>query len=160
MLSATVTSTFFSSRPGAPPRKRRWLRLALAVIVVLGAGIGGFRWWQSLQSELPVGIAYGNGRTEADEIDIETKFAGRIAEIMVDKGDTVKAGQVLARMDTRDLEASLGKGAGSAAPGTEKPGRGQGRFRAFIAGDRPNSGTKCPLRSSGGPRDHHPHRRP
>ena len=92
-----------------PPRKRRWLRLALAVIVVLGAGIGGFRWWQSLQSELPAGIAFGNGRTEADEIDIETKFAGRIAAIAVDEGDTVKAGQVLARMDTRDLEASLGK---------------------------------------------------
>ena len=98
-----------------PPRKRRWLRLALAVIVVLGAGIGGFRWWRSLQSELPAGIAFGNGRTEADEIDIDTKFAGRIAEILADEGDTVKAGQVLARMDTSDLEASLEQGEGPGA---------------------------------------------
>jgi HlyD family secretion protein len=95
--------------PAPPARPRRWLRLAAALIVVLGAGIAGLRWWQSMQAELPPGIAYGNGRTEADEIDIETKFAGRIAEILVDEGDAVKAGQVLARMDTRDLEASLAK---------------------------------------------------
>ena len=49
----------------------------------------------------------GNGRIEADEIDIDTKFAGRISEMLADEGDMVKGGQVVARMDTRDLEASL-----------------------------------------------------
>src|SRR5215831_7195062 len=92
--------------PVPPPRRRRWLGLVLAVLAVLGAGIAGWRWWQSLEAGLPPGFAYGNGRTEADEIDIETKFAGRIAVILVDEGDTVKAGQILARMDVRDLEAS------------------------------------------------------
>ncbi len=58
---------------------------------------------------MPPGIAFGNGKIEADEIDIDTKFAGRIAELLADEGDMVKAGQVLARMDTRDLEASLRK---------------------------------------------------
>jgi HlyD family secretion protein len=58
---------------------------------------------------LPPGIASGNGRIEADEIDIDTKFAGRIAEILADEGDMVKAGQIVARMDTRDLAASLKK---------------------------------------------------
>src|SRR5207237_4795721 len=52
-----------------------------------------------------------NGRVEADEIDIETKFAGRIAALFADEGDLVMAGQPLARMDTRDLEASLAKAA-------------------------------------------------
>ena len=56
-----------------------------------------------------VGIAFGNGRIEAQEIDIDTKFAGRISEILADAGDMVKAGQVVARMDTRDLSASLKK---------------------------------------------------
>ena len=59
--------------------------------------------------QLPPGIAYGNGRLEADAIDIDTKFAGRIAKLFVDEGDIVRAGQVVAMMDTRDLEASLKK---------------------------------------------------
>jgi HlyD family secretion protein len=55
------------------------------------------------------GIASGNGRLEADEIDIDTKFAGRIATLYADEGDIVKGGAVVAVMDTRDLEASLKK---------------------------------------------------
>ena len=73
-----------------------------------GAGIGWF-WWHQHQSRLPPGIAWGNGRLEADEIDIDTKFAGRIAKLFADEGDLVTPGQVLAAMDTRDLEASLEK---------------------------------------------------
>ena len=77
--------------------------------MIIGTG-GGFAYWQHLrQGALPLGIVSGNGRIEADEIDIDTKFAGRIAEMFVDEGDMVKAEQVLARMDTRDLEASLKK---------------------------------------------------
>jgi HlyD family secretion protein len=49
----------------------------------------------------------GNGRLEADAVDIDTKFAGRILRLDVDEGDLVKRGQVVAVMDTRDLQASL-----------------------------------------------------
>jgi HlyD family secretion protein len=66
-------------------------------------------WWSQSQSVLSPGIVWGNGRIEADEIDIDTKFAGRIAEMLADEGDMVKAQQALARMDTRDMEASLKK---------------------------------------------------
>jgi HlyD family secretion protein len=77
---------------------------------MIGAGVGiGWAWWQQHQVRLPPGIASGNGRLEADEIDIDTKFAGRIAKLFVDEGDMVFAGQVVAMMDTRDLEASLKK---------------------------------------------------
>ncbi|MHB8885212.1 MAG: HlyD family secretion protein [Methylovirgula sp.] len=80
-------------------------------LVVLGVGAagGGYYWWNLQQFHLPLGFASGNGRLEADPIDIDTKFAGRIAEIKADEGDRVKAGQVVARMDTRDLEATLNK---------------------------------------------------
>ena len=89
--------------------RRWWLRAALALLLLAGGAGGGYYWWHRLHPALPPGIAYGNGRLEADEIDIDTKFAGRIAEILADEGDLVKAGQVVARMDTRDLEASLKK---------------------------------------------------
>ena len=93
---------------GMPVRKR-WLRVALAlVIAAVGAGVG-FYWWEHSRSLLPPGIVWGNGRLEADEIDIDTKFAGRIAEMLADEGDMVKAGQPVARMDTQDLAASLKK---------------------------------------------------
>ncbi len=77
--------------------------------MLLLAGGAGYHWWKLTHPPLPVGISFGNGRIESDEIDIETKYAGRVAELFVDIGDMVTKGQVLARMDTQDLEQSLGK---------------------------------------------------
>src|SRR6478736_704457 len=88
--------------PKKTAKKNWWLRIAVAVAVLAGAG-GYYR------SQLPPGIAYGNGRLEADAINIDTKYAGRIAELFADEGDFVKGGQVVARMDTQDLAASLKK---------------------------------------------------
>jgi HlyD family secretion protein len=91
----------------ARPKSRR---LLLVVLTVVGAAVaGGYHWWQHAHPGMPPGFASGNGRLEADEIDIDTKFAGRIATISADEGDMVKPGQVVAAMDTRDLEASLKK---------------------------------------------------
>jgi len=89
--------------------RRWWLRAALALLLLAGGAGGGYYWWHRLHPALPPGIAYGNGRLEADEINIDTKYAGRIAEMLADEGDLVKAGQVVARMDTQDLAASLKK---------------------------------------------------
>src|SRR5207342_2151717 len=88
--------------PSGKAVRRRWLRVALAVAIVVGGAGAAIYWWQHSRSQLPPGIASGNGRIEADKIDIDTKFAGRIAEILADEGDMVKAGQIVARMDTRD----------------------------------------------------------
>ena len=91
------------------PTRRRWLRLALLLVVLAGAAAGGGWWWLHRVPPLPAGIALGNGRLEADPLDIATKFAGRIAGLKVDEGSMVTAGQVVAVMDARDLEASLKK---------------------------------------------------
>jgi HlyD family secretion protein len=94
------------------PTKRRlaWGRLAILLLLLAAGGAGSAIYWLKYsQPALPPGIVLGNGRLEADEIDISTKFAGRIAELLADEGDVVKAGQVVARMDTSDLEASLKK---------------------------------------------------
>ncbi|HUI97509.1 MAG TPA: HlyD family efflux transporter periplasmic adaptor subunit [Xanthobacteraceae bacterium] len=87
-------------------RRRVVQVVAIAIVGTLGIFAGIYAWKQA-QTRLPAGIAFSNGRIEADEIDIDTKFAGRIAELMADEGDMVKAGQVVARMDTRDLQQSL-----------------------------------------------------
>lgn len=81
---------------------RSWLLAGLTVILAVA---GYFAWQTYGNRNLPAGIASGNGRIEAVEIDISTKTAGRIREILVTEGDFVTAGQVLARMDTDQLEA-------------------------------------------------------
>ncbi len=84
------------------PGRRIWL--TVGVLAVLAAG-GYFAWQSSHNGALPEGLASGNGRIEAVEIDVSAKSPGRIKEILVDEGDFVKAGDVLARMDTTQLEA-------------------------------------------------------
>ncbi len=80
------------------------IRLGLVLLAALAAG-GYYAWRQSGNGALPDGVASGNGRIEAVEIDVSAKSPGRIKDILVDEGDFVKAGDVLARMDTAELAA-------------------------------------------------------
>ncbi len=75
----------------------------IGLVVLAGVAVLG---WRLMQPEkLGEGFVSGNGRIEAVEIDIAAKSAGRIKEILADEGDFVSVGQVLARMDTQQLEA-------------------------------------------------------
>jgi len=83
-------------------------KLIIILVILAAVGVGGWVLWNKAQdSGLPPGIATGNGRIEATEYDIATKRAARAAEVLVDEGDMVEAGQILARMDTEDLDAQL-----------------------------------------------------
>lgn len=82
--------------------KRGWLFAGIVACLA----IGGYFLWPILKpGGLPDGIAGGNGRIEAVEIDISTRTSGRIKEILANEGDFVTSGQVIARMDTEQLEA-------------------------------------------------------
>lgn len=84
------------------------LRVALTIVAVVAIAIGAMLGWRLLQPpQLPPEFAAGNGRLEATEYDIASKFAGRLLLVNVREGDTVNAGQILARIDTSDLEAAL-----------------------------------------------------
>jgi HlyD family secretion protein len=96
--------------PRAPEVKRpkRKVRPYLILGALGAAALGlGLYWWEHRAPVIPAGIAWSNGRIEADEIDIQTKFSGRVAKIYVDDGDRVAGGQVVAEMDTRDLVDAL-----------------------------------------------------
>ncbi|CTQ34572.1 HlyD family secretion protein [Jannaschia rubra] len=78
--------------------------------IVLLLALGGGAWWWLTRPEVgPAAFATGNGRVEADLIDVASQIAGRIAEISADEGDLVAAGDVLARIDTDTLEAQLAR---------------------------------------------------
>jgi HlyD family secretion protein len=76
----------------------------LAALVAAG---GVTAWFFMSRPALPAGFASGNGRLEAKQVYISSKYPGRIAEVLFDEGDTVEAGQVIARMDTSALDAQL-----------------------------------------------------
>jgi HlyD family secretion protein len=81
----------------------RWLARIALIGAALGAVPAALHWLKP--NALPAGFASSNGRIEAVEIDVAAKIPGRIADMLVDEGDFVTAGQVLAKMDTAVLEA-------------------------------------------------------
>ena len=120
----------------------------------LAAGGGGHsrEWWHlrlapAQPAGLPDSFAIGNGRIEATEIDIATKTAGRITESLVNDGDVVEAGQVLARMDTQTLEASCVSTprSGSRRPRHVPPSWPNARARRPATPSWPNARVQRPL---------------
>ena len=77
-----------------------WL-LALAILPLLLA----FRWpWQRTGDTDQIELS---GTVEAREVDLAFQVGGRIAKLLVDEGDAVKAEQGVAELDARDYELAL-----------------------------------------------------
>lgn len=82
--------------------------ISVLIVAATAAAVGGYFYWQQqLAARLPDGLATGNGRIEADQVDISTKIAGRVQNVSVKEGDLVKVSQVVARIDTAELDAQL-----------------------------------------------------
>ncbi len=97
-------------RPAAGSRARR--KGGFRRILLIGGGFlvvaaAAAAWFYFSRPALPPGFAGGNGRLEANQVFVSTKYPGRIAEVLFNEGDTVEPGQVVARMDTSALEAQL-----------------------------------------------------
>lgn len=82
-------------------------KYSFVILLIVLISILALLWFYKFREDDSDHIVSGNGRLEATEIDIATKFQGRVAEILFDEGDLVKAGEVVARIDTQSLEAQL-----------------------------------------------------
>ncbi len=101
------------TRPSIPPRLRKPLLWLLAVLGLLLA----LRF--TVLAPLPVHVVtpeareltaqvYGNGTVEAKVVvAVSTKVTGRIQELLVDQGDHVKAGQLLATLEGEDFRQQV-----------------------------------------------------
>ena len=77
-------------------------KIVLPLIIVLTlAAIGSWYWYVGEREYVSTDDAYIDG----DRATVSAKMLGRIVELTVDEGDTVTAGQLLARLDDRDLKA-------------------------------------------------------
>jgi HlyD family secretion protein len=83
------------------------LYAALLIAVVV---IAYFLMVHFAKNDLYAGFASGNGRIESTQINIAAKFSGRLVEVAVHEGDMVKKGQLLARLNTNELQARLKQG--------------------------------------------------
>jgi HlyD family secretion protein len=109
ILSTETPSVTPAPPPNSPPLQKsvspfQWKWVAAGVIVA-GIVIAFIVWIKTKPSGPGVGFVSGNGRVEATDIDIATKLAGRVQNILVDEGDFVKAGQPLAQMQVDVLDA-------------------------------------------------------
>lgn len=104
-------------REGAGPGRWRWFAFVVALLVVGGAG----GWWalqgrvlvvDTAAAEPPAAASaavleatgYVTARREAT---VSAKITGRLSEVLIEEGDRVREGQVLARLDDTDANARL-----------------------------------------------------
>ncbi len=78
-------------------------RILAAVFVLVVAGVLGYLIWVSQPQE--DGELRVSGTIEAREVLVAAELSGRVAEVLVAKGDAVRAGQVLFRLDDALLRA-------------------------------------------------------
>lgn len=63
-------------------------------------------------------------------VEVSSKTSGRVEQLLVDKGDSVQAGQVLARLDSQEIQAQLAQARASKAAA-------QARLQEAVTGSRP-----------------------
>ncbi|GAA3063696.1 HlyD family secretion protein [Rhizobium viscosum] len=101
-MAAAAAAAETPKKPGRKLIKRTVIAAALLAGAAF-AGDFGYRYWTVGRFIESTDDAY----VKADYTTIAPKVAGYIKEVLVNDNDTVKAGQVLARIDDRDFQAAL-----------------------------------------------------
>ncbi len=103
------------------PRSRPWIALILIALVVAAGAWGAYRWFrlpkalgvrtvlvQQPSSNADRTLLNASGYVTARrEATVSSKITGRIVEVLVEEGMAVEEGQVLARLDSSNIERSL-----------------------------------------------------
>src|SRR5690606_16466844 len=105
--------------PPPPSRKGLWIGLAVAGVVVLAAGaFFALRGGKGVEVRTAEVVAIGNGGSGSTSVldatgyvvarrmaTVSAKVTGKVREILIEEGQHVEAGQVLARLDPVDADA-------------------------------------------------------
>lgn len=73
------------------------MKRGIALLVVLVAGLGYFAWSRTRAED--ENLLRLSGNIEFRKVDMAFKTAGKLAELKINEGDSVKQGQLLARLD-------------------------------------------------------------
>lgn len=121
--SADLLKSLKIDRSAPPPptsQKGLWIGLGVAAVVVLGAGGAWFALGRDKGMEVQVSdvVAIGNGgAASASVLDatgyvvarrmatVSAKITGKVREVLIEEGQRVEAGDVMARLDPIDADA-------------------------------------------------------
>jgi HlyD family secretion protein len=128
-----VTTAQKSDEPKIPtPKKpRRWLWILVGTVALSSVGAGVWYWFLRPQ---PANIIQFNGRIEGYETDVSTKGIGRVEEVTVREGDTVKKGQLLVRLSDEEVQSELS--AATAQLGAAKQREAYARLQISVLTDQ------------------------
>ncbi len=82
--------------------KKYWIGFFVLILVLIGAY---FIYLKLNPKEIPPNLVVGTGRIDGDLININTKYPGRIEKILVDEGDKIKKGQLVAYIKGKEYQA-------------------------------------------------------
>jgi len=134
-------------------------RLASAVLVVIALGVAVFLSWFVFFSPMTIQVAPAEANVREEVFGLGTvgarvqsnvgfKVTGVLAALKVDQGDRVRAGQVLAKLDARDVEAQLSlakAGVAQARANVEKAKADVGSAQATLANAKAISARRAKL---------------
>ncbi len=92
--------------PAAAPAKRGKRKLVLAALLlaaVAGGGRYGWQWWTVGRFQESTDNAF----LQADKVTVAPRIAGFVAAVLVGDNQPVRAGDVVARLDDRDLRLAV-----------------------------------------------------
>lgn len=89
--------------PPRPRRKGRLILLVLGLLILAGGGTYGFHWWTVGRFLETTDDAY----LQADAVTVAPRIAGYVSEVLVGDNQSVKAGDVIARLDDREYKVVL-----------------------------------------------------
>ncbi|KKD39998.1 efflux RND transporter periplasmic adaptor subunit [Limnoraphis robusta] len=133
-----------------------WLQVGIVILMALGAGFVGGKWWENQQAnkaqaptenasaprKVSVKLATVEATTLEEKsefvgtleakrsVDIRSETEGRITQIFVESGDTVRQGEAIARLKSENVEAQLRSAQANVS-------RAQARLAQLKAGSRP-----------------------
>lgn len=93
--------------------RKTWLWTLIGMIGLAVISYALFLWL--LPPALPEGFLYGNGRIEATEVTVSAEVGGRVLESDLVEGRTVRANDLLVRLDETDLKTRLKQAEANAA---------------------------------------------
>jgi len=79
----------------------------LAILVILSAAGGTAYWYFDVSRAHSDGQIRVSGNIETTEAQVAFKIAGRVERRLFDEGEMVKQGQLVAELDTADLQCNV-----------------------------------------------------
>jgi len=86
----------------SPSKRPPKALIPVVVLVLVAAGVGGWFWWQA-RTGASSGTTALTGIVESTSYQVSALTSARVAEVAVTEGDTVRAGDVLVRLDDTAL---------------------------------------------------------